>query len=90
MASSLIRVYCCWDVGNIHKNPKFTFGETAGKSSFVEDGATVNTFAHELGHALGLDHNTRGATRLMFDNFSPARTFKLDQFEIDTINRSGT
>lgn len=90
MAPSLIRVYCCWDVGDIHHDPKIILGDTAAKSCFVEDGTNEFTFGHELGHALGLaDQNTR-RKRLMFDHLFPDVTFKLDQSEIDKINSSGT
>jgi Matrixin len=84
-------VYCCWDVEDTR--PANAAGLTSGKLSFVEDGGDPRfvaplTFAHEVGHALGLDH-TGNRNNLMFPTLD-ARSSKLSQFEIDTVNTSGT
>jgi hypothetical protein len=65
-----------------------------GHSCFVEDGGhpndfvTRSTFAHEIGHALGLDHN--GSANFLMFATTAARSSGLQQFEIDTANPSGT
>ena len=84
-------VYCCWDVEDLR--PVNDVGETRGKLSFIQDGGDPKfvaplTFAHEVGHALGLDHNGN-IKNLMFKSVD-ARSSKLSQFEIDTVNPSGT
>jgi hypothetical protein len=85
-------VYCCWDVEDRRPVKDKADGVTSGKLSFVQDGGDPQfivplIFAHEVGHALGLDH-TGNKNNLMFP--SADRSSKLGQFEIDTVNTSGT
>jgi hypothetical protein len=88
-----IRVYCSWDVEDLRPVNKDTdLGITFGSSSFIQDGGAVNEvpmiFGHEVGHALGLNHNGN-IDRLMFPT-TDSRSSKLAQFEIDTVNQTGT
>jgi len=81
-------IYCCWDVEDSR-----TLGVTRGQVCFVEDGGAPTdfevrfVFGHEVGHALGLDHNG-SFDHLMFAT-TASRSSKLSQFEIDTINQTG-
>ena len=83
-----IVIYCCWDVEDSR-----TLGVTRGHICFVEDGGAPTDFAvrfvfgHEVGHALGLDHNGK-IDHLMFAT-TDSRSSLLSQFEIDTINQTG-
>jgi len=90
MASGIVRVFCCWDVteDKIHD----AIGETRGMDCFVEDGTEETTFAHEVGHALGLRSHNFAATAarpLLMDESLGKKTFKLQQIEIDQLNPSG-
>jgi hypothetical protein len=82
------RIYFTWNLRGLTKD---VVGVTFGHTCFVEDIDGGDTFqnkmttAHELGHALGLDHS--GAQTLMFAD-TGARTSLLQQFEIDTINQT--
>ena len=85
-------VYCTWDVADkVHGTSPV--GETTGRMCFVEDGAAANTpkglqvFAHEIGHAFGLDHQL-DADRLMFAHRNGST--RLTQLEIDKVNPSAS
>jgi hypothetical protein len=82
-----IVVYCCWEIARAKEDDA---GITlSNQYSFIEDGANAHVFAHEIGHALKLKDRRDNVRRLMF--FSTAgQSNKLDQFEIDDLNRSGT
>jgi hypothetical protein len=91
MGSDVNRIYCCWDVAD-NTLGSAPLGDTRGKNCFVEDGTNEFTFAHELGHALGLKSHNMAATSarpLLMDESLGKGTFKLQQFEIDLLNPSG-
>ena len=50
--------------------------------------AEATTFAHEIGHALGLIHVPHVVEEMMNDNGRDS--FRMTQVDIDTVNRSGT
>jgi hypothetical protein len=85
--NSAIIIYSVWDASD-HRP---SVGITTGNLCFIDD-AQLNafeaalTFGHEVGHALGLSHN--GKNVLMAGD-GVARSSRLVQFEIDTINQSG-
>ena len=85
-------VYCVWDVEDSTKPSVHAAGLTGGNRSFVDDGRAVGSdaatqqFAHEVGHALGLDHHTDGS-HLMFRAASGG--LRLSQLEIDKVNGTG-
>lgn len=87
-----IVIYFTWDLSSIDGDVAgITFGN---KTCFVEftiagTNPAVNglVIAHELGHALGLQHN--GGGNLMAPGLDIVRSSRLEQFEIDTINPSG-
>ena len=81
-------LYCCWDVGTTPKDAATTLGYNTGSLCFIEDGTKATVFAHEIGHALGLDHNPTPG-RLMFDTYAPGHGSRLERAEIDKINKSG-
>lgn len=82
-------IYLTWDIRE--KRSDFV-GLNVGKICFVEYNSLNPrenglTTAHELGHALGLAHNGRD---LLMAGDGVSRSSLLQQFEIDTVNRSGT
>jgi len=87
-AANLV-IYGCW---NVDLRKERIVGLTLSNLCFVERSTnffvTSITFGHEVGHGLGLDHNG-DQDRMMFKDVS-ARSSRLSQFEIDTINSSGT
>lgn len=87
-------IYGCWNIERL-KGPQIV-GLQMGSMCFVENdgrGAASNTntftFGHEVGHALGLEHHNGDVDRLMFKEVVGRKSL-LSQFEIDTINPSGT
>jgi hypothetical protein len=86
----LVRLFCCWDVDDANVR-----GATLGRDGFVEDGGTTTdfktraTFAHEVGHALGLPHHDDN-TGLMFPFSGTRLAARLFRAEIDSLNQSGT
>lgn len=83
-------VYFTWDL-RAFRPPKEIVGLTVGRLCFVEfqndEFQNALTTAHELGHALGLNHT--GAKFLMAGD-GDSRSSKLQQFEIDMINKTDT
>jgi hypothetical protein len=92
-AQDIIRVYCCWDVADATVGDSLSvIGDTKGSNCFVEDGTREFTFAHELGHALGLrSHNfaAKPTRPLLMDENLSTGSLKLEKFEIDLLNPSG-
>ena len=90
VSGSQVTIYCCWDVDDIR--PGDAAGVTRGQFSLIDDAQTGNdatmTFGHEVGHALGLNHNG-DRDHLMFATVA-VRASRLSQFEIDSVNPSGT
>jgi hypothetical protein len=95
--AATIILFCSWDVedrrGDLggatftvpRFNKAFCFVEDDGRTA--TDPTTVRIFAHEFGHGLGLEHTVK-AGHLMIENANFIRS-KLDQFEINGINRTG-
>jgi hypothetical protein len=78
-----VLVYCSWDVEDV-----VTIGATKGKCAFVEDvTGSTDTFAHEIGHALGLEHNMSPA--FLMCAASSGTDHLLSAGEIDKLNKSG-
>jgi hypothetical protein len=79
-------VYLTWDLRSVTGD---IVGQNFGQLCFVEFDSNVFeqgvTMAHELGHGLGLSH-TGAKTLMNADGIS--RSSLLQQFEIDTINRT--
>ena len=85
--ASNFTIYFTWDLRATRKD---IVGLNIGQSCYAEFNSTnpfenALTTAHELGHALGLDHT--GADTLMAGDGN-SRTSTLQQFEIDTINQT--
>jgi hypothetical protein len=86
-SNSAILVFSAWNA----KDQRASVGITTGNICFIDD-VQLNefdaglTFGHEVGHALGLDHN--GKDVLMAGD-GVSRSSRLVQFEIDTVNQSG-
>ena len=82
-------IYFTWDIRTVKAD---VVGLNVNSVCFVEFNS-VNpnenglTTAHELGHALGLNHNGRD---LLMAGDGISRSSRLEQFEIDTTNPSGT
>jgi len=82
-------IYFTWDIRTVKDD---VVGLTVNSVCFVEfNSVNANenglTTAHELGHALGLKHNGRD---LLMAGDGISRSSRLEQFEIDTVNPSGT
>ena len=82
-------IYFTWDIRTLKDD---VVGLTVNNVCFVEfNSVDANenglTTAHELGHALGLKHNGRD---LLMAGDGISRSSRLEQFEIDTVNQSGT
>jgi len=80
-------IFFVWDLRTTKKD---IVGQNFGQACFVEFNSTspfenALTTAHEIGHGLGLGHTT-SQFMMAGDGFS--RTSRLQQFEIDTINKS--
>lgn len=83
-----IVVYCVWDLwhmGGVTASSKPAFAFVADE---YDDNQSGFIFAHEVGHALGLGHN--GNVQFLMFKTTAMKSSKLAQFEIDTINPSGT
>jgi hypothetical protein len=84
-----IIIYCVWD----SRDTRLITGATLfNRFCFVNDDPSDNesarTFAHEVGHALGLNHN--GSENFLMSGNGIIRSSRLARFEIDTVNPSGT
>jgi hypothetical protein len=82
-------IYFTWDIRTAKDD---VVGLNVNNVCFVEFNSVNSnenglTTAHELGHALGLKHNGRD---LLMAGDGISRSSRLEQFEIDTVNPSGT
>ena len=82
-------VYFTWNIRTVKDD---VVGLNVNNVCFVEFNSVDRnenglTTAHELGHALGLKHNGRD---LLMAGDGISRSSRLEQFEIDTVNPSGT
>ncbi|HLV89150.1 MAG TPA: matrixin family metalloprotease [Candidatus Sulfotelmatobacter sp.] len=57
------------------------------KTILFDDSKDAYVLAHEVGHALGLEHNFR--TGSLMHRFATSTSSALEQFEIDTVNDDG-
>jgi len=88
---STLIVYCTWNIQTLSGKDDLA-GLNVGKKVFVENNAnpilTRVTFAHEIGHGLGLDHITD--REAVMNPFVGGAHTRFRQFEIDRMNASGT
>ena len=88
---STLVVYCTWNVKTLSGKNDLA-GVNIGKKVFVENNPnpilTRVTFAHEIGHGLGLDHTTD--REAVMNPFVEGAHTRFRQFEIDHMNKSGT
>ncbi len=88
IGSADLIVYFAWNIRNTMK-PFEVVGLTRGRYCFIEHQGIPNedalTTGHEIGHGLGLNHT--GAKFLMAGD-GDSRSSKLQQFEIDMINKT--
>jgi len=84
-------VYCTWNIQTLSGKIDLA-GLNVGKKIFVESSPnptlTRVTFAHEIGHGLGLDHTTD--LEAVMNPFIGGAHTRFRQFEIDQMNKSGT
>jgi hypothetical protein len=88
---STLIVYCTWNIQTLSGKDDLA-GLNVGKKVFVENNPnptlTRVTFAHEIGHGLGLDHTTD--REAVMNPFVGGAHTRFRQFEIDQMNKSGT
>jgi hypothetical protein len=88
---STLIVYCTWNIKTLSGKDDLA-GLNVGKKVFVENNPNPNltrvTFAHEIGHGLGLDHITD--REAVMNPFVAGAHTRFRQFEIDHMNKSGT
>jgi len=87
-----LHIFYTWDVEDRFIAPQGALGVTLLGSCFVDElppGPTATfTFAHELGHALFLDHNPNPSS-IMFKAFSPFLK-RFNALEITILNTTGS
>ena len=85
-------IYCTWNIKSSGGSGRLDLaGLNVGKKIFVENNPDRNltaiTFAHEIGHALGLAHISDQEG--VMNPIVAGRHNRFRQFEIDVINDSG-